>query len=155
MVELHIITLASIGVISLVCQWIAWRLRLPAILFLLIAGILMGPGFGFLEPDALFGDLLFPIVSLAVAVILFEGSLTLKFSEMREHGKMVRNLLSNAFKFTEPGGRVWIYATPEPGGARLQIGEEAFGVRVTAIGETEVILTNRWGQPESLALPQG
>lgn len=39
--------------------------------------------------------------------------------------------------------------------ARLQIGEEAFGIRVTAIGETEIILTNRWGQSESLALPQG
>ncbi len=39
--------------------------------------------------------------------------------------------------------------------ARLQIGEEAFGIRVTAIGETKIILTNRWGQSESLALPQG
>lgn len=93
MVELHLISLASIGVISLICQWIAWRLRLPAILFLLLAGILVGPGLGFLSPDKLFGDLLFPIVSLAVAVILFEGSLTLKFSELKEHGKMVRNLL--------------------------------------------------------------
>lgn len=93
MVELQLISLASIGVVSLICQWVAWRLRLPAILFLLIAGIVMGPGIGYLDPDLLFGDLLFPIVSLAVAVILFEGSLTLKFSEMQEHGKMVRNLL--------------------------------------------------------------
>jgi len=93
MVEHQLVILASIGVISLICQWIAWRLRLPAILFLLVAGVLMGPYFGVLKPDALFDDLLFPIVSLAVAVILFEGSLTLKFSEMREHGKMVRNLL--------------------------------------------------------------
>ncbi len=105
MVELKIISLASIGVISLVCQWIAWRLRLPAILFLLIAGILMGPALGFLDPDALLADMLFPIVSLAVAVILFEGSLTLKFSEMREHGKMVRNLLSTGVLVT------WVLAT--------------------------------------------
>jgi NhaP-type Na+/H+ or K+/H+ antiporter len=93
MVELQLISLASIGVISLVCQWVAWRLRLPAILFLLIAGIIVGPWLGILSPDDLFGDMLFPIVSLAVAVILFEGSLTLKFSELKEHGKMVRNLL--------------------------------------------------------------
>jgi NhaP-type Na+/H+ or K+/H+ antiporter len=93
MVELQLISLASIGVISLVCQWVAWRLRLPAILFLLIAGIIVGPWLGLLSPDDLFGDMLFPIVSLAVAVILFEGSLTLKFSELKEHGKMVRNLL--------------------------------------------------------------
>ena len=73
MVELQLISLASIGVISLVCQWIAWRLRLPAILFLLLAGMLVGPGLGLLSPDKLFGDMLFPIVSLAVAVILFEA----------------------------------------------------------------------------------
>jgi NhaP-type Na+/H+ or K+/H+ antiporter len=93
MVEDQTVILASIGVVSLVCQWIAWRLRLPAILFLLVAGIFMGPYLGYLDTDALLGDLFFPIVSLAVAVILFEGSLTLKFSEMQEHGKMVRNLL--------------------------------------------------------------
>ena len=52
-------------------------------------------------------------------------------------------------------GPAALLRSAEGGIARLQIGEEAFGVRVTAIGETEVILTNRWGQPESLALPQG
>lgn len=105
MVEIQLILLASIGVISLVCQWIAWRLRLPAILFLLLAGILAGPYMGFLEPDELFGDMLFPIVSLAVAVILFEGSLTLKFSELKDHGKMVRNLLASGTLVT------WVIAT--------------------------------------------
>jgi len=100
MVELQLISLASIGVISLVCQWVAWRLRLPAILFLLIAGILVGPYLGLLDPDALFGDMFFPIVSLAVAVILFEGSLTLKFKELKEHGKMVRNLLFSGVTVT-------------------------------------------------------
>ncbi len=93
MVELQLISLASIGVISLICQWIAWRFRLPAILFLLLAGVIVGPFLGLLSPDKLFGDMLFPIVSLAVAVILFEGSLTLKFTELKGHGKMVRNLL--------------------------------------------------------------
>jgi len=93
MLEHDVVTLAGIGVVSLVCQWVAWRLRQPAILFLLVAGIAFGPILGFLNPDALFGDMLFPIISLAVAVILFEGSLTLKFSELGGHGKMVRNLL--------------------------------------------------------------
>lgn len=93
MLEYSTITLAAIGVVSLICQWVAWRLRQPAILFLLVAGILVGPVSGLLDPDALLGDMLFPIVSLAVAVILFEGSLTLKFSEIRGHGKMVTNLI--------------------------------------------------------------
>ncbi|HET8849252.1 MAG TPA: sodium:proton antiporter [Marinobacter sp.] len=85
--------LASIGVISLACQWLAWRLRMPAILFLLIGGIVAGPVTGFLNPEAVFGDLLFPFISLAVAIILFEGSLTLRYDEIRGHGKMVRNLI--------------------------------------------------------------
>ncbi|MEC7815081.1 MAG: sodium:proton antiporter [Pseudomonadota bacterium] len=85
--------LASIGVISLACQWLAWRTRMPAILFLLIGGIVAGPVTGFLNPEAVFSDLLFPFISLAVAIILFEGSLTLRYDEIRGHGKMVRNLI--------------------------------------------------------------
>jgi len=85
--------LAGIGVTSLVCQWVAWRVRMPAILFLLAGGIIAGPVAGFLHPEDIFGDTLFPMISLAVAIILFEGSLTLKYEEIRGHGKMVRNLI--------------------------------------------------------------
>ena len=46
--------LAGIGVSSLVCQWLAWRVRMPAILFLLAGGILAGPVTGFLQPEAIF-----------------------------------------------------------------------------------------------------
>ena len=80
-----LLALAGIGLLAPVAQWAAWRVRLPAILFLLIFGILVGPVAGLLDPDALFGDLLFPIISLSVAVILFEGALTLKLSELKEH----------------------------------------------------------------------
>ena len=89
-----LLSFAGIGVLGICCQWLAWWARLPAILFLLIVGILVGPVFGILDPDALFGKLLFPIVSLSVAVILFEGSLTLKFEDIRGHGKTVRNLIT-------------------------------------------------------------
>ncbi len=88
-----VLLLASIGVLSLFCQWLAWRVRMPAILFLLAAGIACGPVLHYLNPEDVFGDLLFPMVSLAVAIILFEGSLTLRFSEIRGHGAMVRNLI--------------------------------------------------------------
>ncbi len=53
-------------------QWLAWRLRLPSICW--AAGIrfsLAGPVSGWLDPDAMFGDLLFPLVSLCVGLILF------------------------------------------------------------------------------------
>ncbi len=88
-----VLLLASIGVLSLFCQWLAWRVRVPAILFLLATGIACGPVFHYLNPEDVFGDLLFPMVSLAVAIILFEGSLTLRFAEIRGHSKMVRNLI--------------------------------------------------------------
>ncbi len=42
----------------------------------------------------MFGELLFPLVSLAVAVILFEGSLTLDFRELGGHGRTVRRLVT-------------------------------------------------------------
>ncbi|MBY6063549.1 cation:proton antiporter [Pseudidiomarina sediminum] len=86
--------LALIGVLSILCQWSAWRLKIPAILPLLLVGMAVGPGFGWLQPDAVFGDVLFPLVSLSVAIILFEGSLTLKIEEIRGHGRMVTHLVS-------------------------------------------------------------
>ncbi|CAM3063310.1 cation:proton antiporter [Vibrio diazotrophicus] len=85
---------ASVGVVGLFCQWLAWRLRLPAILFLLLAGIIAGPLTGILVPQQLLGDLLFPLVSLAVAVILFEGSLTLNFKEIRGVSNTVWSIVS-------------------------------------------------------------
>ncbi|TVO69485.1 MAG: sodium:proton antiporter [Denitromonas halophila] len=80
-------------------------MRLPAILFLLIAGIVAGPIGGWLDPDALLGDLLFPFVSLAVSVILFEGSLTLKFSEIRGIEKVVRRFVTTGALVT------WVIVT--------------------------------------------
>lgn len=94
MIEHAALALAAIGVMSLACQWIAWWVKLPAILFLLLCGILVGPVLGWLAPDELFGELLFPIVSLSVAVILFEGSLTLRFREIRGLGRVVRNMVT-------------------------------------------------------------
>ncbi|MDI9246514.1 sodium:proton antiporter [Marinobacter sp. CHS3-4] len=88
-----VMLLAAIGVLSLFCQWLAWRVRMPAILFLLAGGLAVGPMLGFLDPEAVFGDLLFPVISLSVAIILFEGSLTLRLSDIAGHGKMVRNLI--------------------------------------------------------------
>ncbi|RMH40060.1 MAG: sodium:proton antiporter [Gammaproteobacteria bacterium] len=86
------LTLALLMSIGFICQWIGWRFRLPAILFLLISGLLLGPVTGWIQPDQLLGDLLFPMVSLGVAVILFEGSLSLRFAEIRGVTKIIRNL---------------------------------------------------------------
>ena len=89
-----LLSIASIGVLGIACQWFAWWVRMPSILFLLTAGILAGPVLNLLNPDMLFGNLLFPFISLSVAVILFEGSLTLKFQDIRGHGRTVSNLVT-------------------------------------------------------------
>ena len=52
------LSLAGIALVSVLAQWLAWSLRVPAILFLLLTGLLLGPVSGLLDPDALLGDLL-------------------------------------------------------------------------------------------------
>ena len=99
--ESHIlITLAGIGILGVICQLVANWVKLPAILFLLLAGIIAGPFTQQLDPDILFGELLFPLVALAIAVILFEGALTLKLQEIKNLRSMVRNLITTGALIT-------------------------------------------------------
>lgn len=81
-------------------QWLAWRLRIPSILLLLVAGFLVGPILGWLHPDELFGDLLAPLIAISVGIIVFEGGLGLKFSEIRAHGRVVVRLVTLGFAAT-------------------------------------------------------
>lgn len=86
--------LMLIAVVGFACQWGAWRIKIPAILPLLISGILLGPIFHLINPQQVFGDLLTPWVSVAVAIVLFEGALTLKFSEIKGLEKPVQYLVT-------------------------------------------------------------
>lgn len=86
--------ITSILIFGIGAQWIAWRFKLPAILLLLISGIMAGPVLGFLDPDQLMGDLLMPFISVSVAIILFEGGLSLRFSELENIAGVVGNLVS-------------------------------------------------------------
>ncbi len=85
---------AAIIVLGILAQWIAWRIHLPSILILLLVGFLVGPVTGFLNPEQLFGDILFPIISVSVAVILFEGGLSLEFVDVKGVEHVVRRLVS-------------------------------------------------------------
>lgn len=89
-----LVGITSILVFGIGAQWLAWRFKLPAILLLLISGILAGPVFGLLDPDALMGDLFTPFISLSVAIILFEGGLSLRFSELKDVGGVIGNLVT-------------------------------------------------------------
>lgn len=88
-----VVLFALIGVLGIGAQWLAWRLQMPAIVLMLGAGLLAGPVTGLLDPAEGFGDLLRPIVAVAVAVILFEGGLTLNFAELRETRPAIRRLV--------------------------------------------------------------
>ena len=90
----NLLGLSGIIILGIMAQWIAWRLKLPSILLLLVIGFIAGPITGFLHPDALFGESLFPIVSLSVALILFEGGLSLRVFELRATGSVVHRLIT-------------------------------------------------------------
>ncbi len=81
-----LLVLASVGAVGIAAQWLAWRLRLPSIIVLLAVGAAAGQ-IGALDPDELLGDLLFPVVSLSVGLILFEGSLGLGREVLRAAGR--------------------------------------------------------------------
>lgn len=84
---------ALVGVLGVGAQWLAWRLNLPAIVLMLLAGLLVGPVFGILDPSVAMGDLLQPIVAIAVAIILFEGGLTLNFKSLTDAAVGVKRLV--------------------------------------------------------------
>lgn len=86
--------LASVLALGISAQWLAWKSKLPAILLLLGFGIIAGPVTGLLDPEKLMGDLLTPFVSISVAIILFEGGLSLKMSEFRKIGGTVIKLIT-------------------------------------------------------------
>ncbi|NQY57733.1 MAG: sodium:proton antiporter [Ilumatobacteraceae bacterium] len=87
-------TLALILGAGMLAQWLAWRTQIPSIIALLVAGLILGPGLGVVDPDELLGGTLFPLVSLAVALILFEGGLDLPPRALRSTGTVVRRLIS-------------------------------------------------------------
>ncbi|CAL2087259.1 cation:proton antiporter [Tenacibaculum sp. 190524A05c] len=101
--------LAGIIILGILAQWVAWKLKIPAILPLILIGLLVGPvaaeflsenGSKWIEPiwngeKGLFpGEGLFYFVSLAISIILFEGGLTLKKSEINNVGPVITKLIT-------------------------------------------------------------
>lgn len=102
------VELAGIIILGILAQWVAWKFKIPAILPLIMIGLLVGPistlisadGTQWLQPiwngeKGLFpGENLFYFVSLAVGIILFEGGLTLKRDEISKVGPAIGKLIS-------------------------------------------------------------
>jgi NhaP-type Na+/H+ or K+/H+ antiporter len=114
--------LGGIVVLGILAQWMAWRFKIPAILPLILIGLLVGPiasefitedGSKWIEPtwngnSGLFaGETLYHFVSLAISIILFEGGLTLKLKEIKSVGPVViSNLITLGSLVTFAGGAV-------------------------------------------------
>ena len=107
--EETLFSLASIVVLGIGAQWIAWRLHLPSILLLLLAGFFAGPIAGWVDPDHLLGDILFPVVSISVGIILFEGGLTLRLNEIAGVRRVVFRLISIGMLITWAFGTLGAY----------------------------------------------
>lgn len=88
-----VLAFALVGALGVGSQWLAWRLRMPAIVLMLVAGILIGPVAGVFDPARDIGPLMGPIISIAVAIILFEGGLTLNFHTLNDAAKGVKRLV--------------------------------------------------------------
>ncbi|MFK8059974.1 MAG: cation:proton antiporter [Polaribacter sp.] len=101
--------LAGIIILGILAQWVAWKFKIPAILPLILIGLLVGPiAAEFLSEDStkwiepiwngtkgLFpGDALYYFVSLAISIILFEGGLTLKRAEIKNVGPVITKLIT-------------------------------------------------------------
>ncbi len=90
---LLVVGLAVAGVLG---QWLGWRLRLPAIIPLLVIGALLGPVAGVVRPSQTLGEVMRPAVGMAVAIIVFEGGLNLDLRELRSAGSGVLRLVGVA-----------------------------------------------------------
>lgn len=110
--------LAAILVLGIFAQWLAWKVKVPAILPLLFLGLLLGPvstlftpsGEKLVDGDAIFQqEMLFSFVAISVGVILFEGGLTLKLQEIKKQAGVVRNILTIGVLVTLVGGTLGAY----------------------------------------------
>ncbi len=142
-----LIGLTSVLALGISAQWIAWRTKFPAILVLLGVGIISGPVTGLIDPDKLMGDLLSPFVSISVAIILFEGGLSLRMSEFRKIGGVVVKLITIGIVIT------WVLSTIAAF-LFLDIGIELsvlFGAVLIVTGPTVIIPLLRQVRPTETA----
>ncbi|KAF9657615.1 sodium:proton antiporter [Tenacibaculum sp. ZH5_bin.1] len=113
--------LAGIIILGILAQWVAWRFKIPAILPLILIGLLVGPiaaeffnddGSKWIEPiwdgeKGLFpGEGLYYFVSLSISIILFEGGLTLRRGEIKNIGPVITKLITLGSAVTFFGGAI-------------------------------------------------
>ena len=80
-----------LGVFS---QWLAWKISKPAIVIMSLAGLIVGPFLNIIVPSQVLGDSIYKsIISISVALILFEGSLSLDFKEITDTKMTIKRII--------------------------------------------------------------
>lgn len=92
--EFALISIVIVIALGMFSQWLAWRIQWPSIVIMTIAGLLIGPLLGLVNPKEGLGGLYSPIISLAVALILFEGSTSLDIRELKGISKSVFRIVT-------------------------------------------------------------
>ena len=127
--------LALVAVLGIGAQWLAWRLQMPAIVLLVVFGLLAGPVLGWIRPSQDLGVLLDPIVKIGVAIILFEGGLRLRFHELTQAASGVLRLVTLGVILSFPLGSI---AAHYLGGLSWPVAL-VFGAIVIVTGPTVII----------------
>ncbi len=133
--------LASVLALGIAAQWVAWRLKLPAIVLLLLFGVLLGKVANTHSTEG--QEMFFAMVSLAVGIILFEGGLTLNFREIKETRGVVFGLVSVGLVIT------WLltsFFAYKVGGFSQEM-SYLLGAMLTVSGPTVVLPLLRHVQP--------
>lgn len=92
--QLFMLGLAFIIFLGMLAQWVAWRFRVPSIILLFAAGLIVGPVLGILRPSEQMGNFLQTFIGFAVAIILFDGGLNLRLFELKQAAKGVIRLVT-------------------------------------------------------------
>ena len=134
--------LALVATLGVGGQIVARRSRLPSVVLLLAAGIAIGPVTGLVDPDALLGDLLFPAASTAVALVLFEGGLSLRLRELENERLVLARMLSTGIVVTWAATAGVTFLTGLPANVAI-----LFGAIMTVTGPTVVTPLLREARP--------
>lgn len=120
---------------GMLAQWISWRFKLPAIVLLFALGLFFGPGLGWLHPSETLNWAFQPLVSMLVALVVFEGGMALDIRQLREAGEGVARLTMLALPINWLLGSLAAHYV-----AHLEWGTSSlFGAIVVVTGPTVVL----------------
>lgn len=136
MIDDPVTALAFVLAVGIGAQWVAARVRLPAIVLMLGSGLLVGPVLHVVDPTETFGPPLTPMIGLGVGILLFEGGLSLRWASIgTTTRRVVLRLLSvGALVSFVLATTAAVLVTPLPTGVAV-----LFGAIMVVTGPTVVI----------------